>query len=313
VRATLRYASIITSALALALAPPAHADHARADGAGQLVYERDFPDPDLLQEDDVQYAFATNSGGTNVQVATADSPDGPWQPRPDALPHPPAWVGPDEHGLRNIWAPDATALPGGNGYALYFSGHNPNLGRECLGAATAERPGGPYTPTSPEPLLCARGEVIDPHLFVDDDGSRYLLYKQVVGRTATIRMQSIGADGITPRGDPIELLRADRPEEARVIEAPTLVHRPEGYVLFYSANGFKSGHYFTNYATSPNLRGPFTKAPGALLSGPEPRDPGGQDVTSDRLVFHGDLARPGQARGLFTTPLHWNGLTPVLG
>lgn len=309
-RATLHHAGIIASALALALALPAHAEAAEP---GRLVYDRDFPDPDVLLEDGVQYAFATNGGGRNIQVATADSPDGSWQPHPDALPQPPAWTGPDEHGRKNIWAPNATQLPDNNDYALYFSGHNPNLGRECLGAATSEQPGGPYTPTAQQPLVCARGEVIDPHTFVDEDGTRYLLYKEVVDRTATIRMQSIGEDGITPRGDPVELLRADRPEEAGVIEAPTLVHRPEGYVLFYSANGFKSGNYFTNYAASPNLRGPFAKAPGALLSGDSPRDPGGQDVLSNRLVFHGDLGRPGQARGMFTVPLHWDGLIPVLG
>ena len=310
-RATLRCASIIASTLAIAIGSPAHAESAGT--GGHLVYNRDFPDPDIYQEGGVNYAFATNSGGSNVQVATADSPDGPWHPQPDALPQTPPWVGLDKHGLKNVWAPNVTALPDGNGYALYYSAYNARLHRECLGAATADRPGGPYTPAGQDPLLCARGEVIDPHAFVDSDGSRYLLYKEVVGGTATIRMQSLNEDGTSLAGDPVELLRADRPEEDGIVEAPTLVHRPEGYALLYSANGFKTGDYFVNYATSPNLRGPYAKAPGKLLSGSRPGDPGGQDVLSNRLVFHGDLARPGQARGMFTTPLSWNGLTPVLG
>lgn len=312
-RATLRRAGIIASTLAITVAPPALAESSsETAGSGELVINRDFPDPDILQANGTQYAFATNSGGTNVQVATAETTSGPWQQQADALPRPPSWIGPDKRGLKNIWAPNVTPLPDG-GYGLYFSGFNPRLGRECLGAATSDQPGGPYTPTSQQPLLCARGEVIDPYTFVDDDGSRYLLYKREVGDTATIRMRAIGDDGITPNGREVELLRADRPEENGVIEGPTLVHRPEGYVLFFSANGFKSGHYFVNYATSPNLAGPFAKAPGSLLSGSNPGDPGGQDVLEDQVVFHGDLGRPGGPRGMFETALHWNGINPVLG
>lgn len=310
-RATLLRVGIIASTVAMVVAPSAWADNGRPASTGQLVINRDFPDPDILQEDGTKYAFATNSGGTNVQVATASSLDGPWNAKPDALPQTPGWVGLDKHGLKNIWAPDVSKRPDG-GYVLYFSGYNKQLGRECLGAATADQPAGPYTPTSQDPLVCARGEVIDPSTFVDGDGSKYLLYKEIVGNTATIRIRSLDDDGITPVGREVELLRADRPEEDGVIEAPTMVHRPEGYVLFFSGNGFRSGRYFVNYATSPNLHGPFAKAPGALMSGHGPTDPGGQDVAGNQMIFHGDLGRPGGPRGMFVTALEWNGLTPVI-
>ncbi|MDR7302531.1 glycoside hydrolase family 43 protein [Haloactinomyces albus] len=326
-----RRATLITAALTLLSGPVTRARAAGprdtdASDVAHLVIDRDFPDPDVIDVDGTRYAYATNSGGTNVQVATADALDGPWRRQPDALPSSnlPEWVGPDAQGFPNVWAPDVSSREEGT-FLLYYSAFHPGNQQQCLGAATAESPGGPFVPAGPQPLVCGpgRGDIIDPASFVDSDGCRYLLYKdsrgaRARGGPATIRLRPVAADGLTQQGPETVLLRSTRPEEAGIVEAPTLVRRPEGYVLFYSANAFDSGRYFTNYATSSALTGPYTKAPGAFLSkdklGGEVTDPGGQDVVADasHIVFHGDLAEPGGPRGMYLAELRWNGLHPVL-
>ncbi len=307
------------TAAGLALLSPPKAQAGPA--AARLVIDRDFPDPSIVEFNGGYYAHATNSGGRNVQVARADELRGPWQPPAEALPAAelPKWVGPDSRGRLNIWAPHVSRRTDG-AFLLYYTAFHPGAGHQCLGAAVADTPAGPFTPTGPQPLVCGsgRGDVIDPAAFVDSDGLRYLLYKDSRGGSSTIRSLPVDRDGVTPRGGETVLLRATRPEEAGVVEAPTLVRRPEGYVLFYSANTFASGDYFTNYATASTLTGPYTKAPGALLSrrtlGGGITDPGGQDVSESgsHIVFHGDLVKPGGPRGAYLAELGWDGSRPRL-
>lgn len=296
-------------------------------GPQRLVINQDFPDPGLLELSGTRYAYATNSGGRNIQLATAPALAGPWQQQPDAMPEAnlPAWIGRDDNGRHHIWAPDVVRRDDGR-FLLYYAAFHGEKRKQCMGAAVSEGPEGPFRPTGPQPLICGPeyGEVIDPAGFVDADGRRYLLYKQVLGSLphfgpSTIEIREVASDGVTFLGPSVDLLRADRPEEANVVEAPTLVRRHDGYVLFYSANAYDSGRYFTNFATSPDLLGPYTKAPGAFLSreslGGEVVDPGGQDLNAaaDRIVFHGDLGGPGGPRGMYVAELGWDGLRPILG
>lgn len=320
-----RHISLTTAILLLLMSPTALARErtGEADVARQVI-ARNFPDPDVFTHGGTHYAYATNTAGYNVQLATASDPTGSWEQRADALPQLPPWIGPSGTGSLNVWAPDVSARDDGT-FLLYYTAHHAYSGRQCIGAAVADSPEGPFVPTGPEPLICApgQGDVIDPGSFIDDDGSRYLLYKDSRGSRArsgpsTIHLRPVAADGLTPTGADVSLLSADRPEESGVVEAPTLLRRPGGYVLLYSGNTFDSGDYFTNYATAPSPTGPFTKAPGALLSkeilGGSVRNPGGQDVFADDelIAFHGDLPEPPGDRGLWIAELSWDGLNPVL-
>lgn len=314
------------AAILLLLISPAAQARDRDMGAemAKQVINRNFPDPDIFAADGTYYAYGTNTAGFNVQLATATGPAGPWQQRPDAMPHLPPWIGPAESGSLNIWAPDVSAREDGT-FLLYYTANHAASGRQCIGAAVAGSPLGPFEPTSPEPLICApgKGDVIDPASFIDEDGTRYLLYKDSQGPLArsgpsTIHLRPMAADGLTSTGPDVALLSADRAEENGVVEAPTMVRRPEGYVLFYSGNTFDSGHYFSNFATSTTPSGPFSKAPGQFLTrdslGGAVTNPGGQDIFGDGgwLAFHGDLAEPPGDRAMYVSGLSWNGLNPVL-
>lgn len=54
-----------------------------------------------------------------------------------------------------------------------------HAGGECLGAAVASSPTGPFTPVGSGPLVCTPelGGSIDASSFTDTDGKHYLLYK----------------------------------------------------------------------------------------------------------------------------------------
>lgn len=279
------------------------------------VIDRDFPDPDVLAEGGRFYAYSTNSfyGGAlvNVPVQRAEVLGGPWTVLGDAMPRPGSWVADGAHGGPNVWAPEIART--GAGYLLYYTAHHAALGVQCIGAATATAPAGPFEPLGRDALVGRRddGDTIDPESFVDTDGSRCLIYKS--GRVySTMWLQRMGADGLTPVGERVELFRSDRPEEANIVEAPSLVRHGDRYVLFYSANTFDSGDYFVNYAIAPRVTGPYTKAAGRWLTsatiGGAYRNPGHEAVVcgphGDHLVFHASL--DATTRAMFAVGLGWS-------
>jgi len=69
------------------------------------VISENFPDPSLISTNNTWYAFATNSGQYNVQVAQS-SDFITWEYlNQDALPDLPAWV---DASAPNVWAPDVS-------------------------------------------------------------------------------------------------------------------------------------------------------------------------------------------------------------
>ena len=253
---------------------------AATTAAPQLVIGEDFPDPEVNQFGATFYAYSTSSGHGRTPYATSSSPTGPWSIRGDALPTKPCWAG-----SGGFWAPDVSQRADGK-YLMYFTGPSVAAGRMCIGAALSSTPAGPFVPTSDQPLVCNAGEGgdIDPSSFVDGS-SRYLLYKNdgnAIGAPAIIWLQPMAADGVTPTGGRVELLRNNQPSEEGVIEAPRLVKRPSQYVLFFSAGIYTTGNYQTSYATSGSLTGPYTRAFRPLLTTASldnaVNGPGGEDV-----------------------------------
>ena len=69
------------------------------------VITANFPDPSFINVDGTYYAFATNNGAQNIQIAT--SPDfATWTVTGnDALPNLPSWTI-----AGNVWAPDVVQV-----------------------------------------------------------------------------------------------------------------------------------------------------------------------------------------------------------
>jgi arabinan endo-1,5-alpha-L-arabinosidase len=283
------------------------------------VINHDFADPAVLWAQGHYYAYSTMSryGATlwHVPLARADHLTGKWTVLGDAMPRLPGWVDTSSNGSGNVWAPDVSRQDDEK-YLLYFTARSAEEKIQCIGAASARSPRGPFAGSGSQPLVCqpqgVHVDAIDPSAFTDTDGTRYLLYASGLGRTA-IWLQRLSANGLHLVGRPRKLIEADRPDEAHVVEAPTLVHHGDHYVLFYSGSPFNSGKYFVNYSTACSLTGTFVKHNGQFLNkaslNEAYQNPGGEDVVTahrrDALIFHAYTTAT--RRSLFAASLSWDG------
>jgi beta-xylosidase len=292
---------------------------AGADTGSNPVIDRDFPDPDVLEVDGTYYAYATNTATANVQVATSTDLE-TWEPLPDdALPELPSWVIPGK-----TWAPEVTQF-GPENFVMYPTTTNFDPALQCIAVATATTPEGPFEIVGDEMLICPEDEggAIDASTFLDDDGTRYLLWKNdgnCCGLDTWLSIAPLSDDGLSLAGEATRLVQQDLPWEGNLVEAPTMVVRDGTYVLMYSCNDYGGEAYAIGYATADSPTGPFTKSEEPLLS-TDATDgryigPGGQDVVpapdgADRLVFH-SWDPSFLERGVNVLPLEWEDGRPVV-
>lgn len=286
--------------------------------AAAFLIDRDFADPDVIEADGHYVAFATNSRGVNVQFATSSDLMHWHGALQDALPDLPTWASEGR-----TWAPDVSAMEGG-GYMMYFAATHTASDKQCIGVATSPTVSGPYTSVADEPLVCPldEGGAIDPATFTDDDGTRYLIWKNdgnCCGIDTWIELAPLTPDGTRLAAPATKLLTRTEPWEGQLVEAPVLVKRDGHYVMFYSANDYATPDYAVGVATSAAITGPYLKQEGPLLStgstGGRYLGPGGQDIIptadGDVILFHGwdELLI---YRGLHSLHLDWDGAVPSL-
>jgi len=297
---------------------PAEESTALDDGGTGVnpVVDGDFPDPDLLEVNGTYYAYATNGNNNNVRIARSTDLT-TWESLPDGLPRLPSFVIPGK-----TWAPEVTQIEPGR-FVMYYTATNFSPTFQCIGVAVANSPEGPFEPVGEAMLICPpeEGGAIDASTFTDDDGTRYLLWKNdgnCCGLDTWLQMTPLSPDGTAIAGDTVRLVQQDLEWEGNLVEAPTLVKREGAYVLLYSAGDYGGGGYTTGYATASALTGPYTKSPEPLLSTAMTDDryigPGGQDVVvgpdgQDHLVFHSWYSSLGY-RGMNVLPLRWEDGTP---
>lgn len=302
------------------------------------VLMENFPDPFVLLHGGRFIAYSTNDG-PNVPVATstdlvhwqfATTPEGK---KRDALPRLGSWA---KAGF--TWAPEVLRI--GDRYMLYYTASDVKRNAQCIGVAVAADPMGPFIDTSPEPIVCQAdlGGSIDADAFRDADGKLYLYFKNDgnrVRKPAAIWGQQLAPDGMSVAGAPVELIHDDRPWEQRLVEAPTMVHSPIGYELFFSAAYFgwnedqRLSPYGMGYANCTGPLGPCTKSTdnpvlhsfndreSGCLSGP-----GHQSIfkvgTRSFISFHAWQANSGcrkvdDRRFLYLAPIFWKDGKPQLG
>ncbi|HEX8436060.1 glycoside hydrolase family 43 protein [Archangium sp.] len=303
------------------------------------VFRADFPDPFILEHEGRYFAYATNTGVANVQMASSMDLASwriLWDEREparlhDAMPVLPSWAKPGF-----TWAPEVLRTPGG--FVLYFTARHAASGLQCIGAATSHDPRGPFTSQAAEPLVCQYelGGTIDASPFRAPDGQLYLYFKNDgnnpgFNKPTEIFAQRLSPDGLSLTGDRISLIRNDAPWEGRVVEAPSMIERDGAYVLFFSANDYawhdaqRVSSYATGYATCEGPLGPCVDAPNNpfLASTFQPclSGPGHQTVfqSGDRqlLAFHSWSAttacRPGKlGRFMHIVQLAWQDGVPQI-
>lgn len=283
---------------------------ARAGGGGppvtrtftNPVINENFPDPFVLRVGEWYYAYGTNGGGNDVPVQRSRDLVN-WSFVGNALAGQPRWA---RAGL--TWAPEVMAFAP-NRYVLYYTTRDTLSDRQCVGAAVATRPEGPYTDTSERPLVCQAdlGGSIDASPFRDTDGQRYLLWKNdgnCCNLSTGIYLQKLGADGVSLVGTEKLLISNDALWEGAVVEAPSLHVSGGYYYLLYSGASYDNETYAVGYATARTLTGPYTKAPDpVVVTSGQVVGPGHQTVVTDGagqtwLAYHAwTLGAVGDASG----------------
>ncbi|TMQ93270.1 glycoside hydrolase [Actinomadura soli] len=285
------------------------------------VIHSSFADPTVIKVAGGYFAYGTNNATASMPVATAPSPTGPWKVAPgDGLARLPAWAM-----AGRTWAPEVVPPGRGSGsYVLYFSARRKGADEQCIGVATAVSPAGPFIPREGAPLVCPLnlGGAIDPASYIEEDGTRYLLYKSDARKTAAIYLVRLSPDGLTLAG-PAKQIMARRADEPVLVEAPDLVRRGGQYVLLYSSGWYFKPNYQTRYAVAASIEGPYQKAASPLQStggyGGKIPGPGSADVLADErgdyLIFHGIRDYHGGSRvtrGMYVARLGWDGARPAV-
>ena len=223
------------------------------------VITSNFPDPFLLQVDNVWYAYATNSRGRNVQVATSTDLVN-WELGRDAMPGLPGWV---RLSRPDVWAPEVLQLDGQ--FLLYFTARNKDHGAQCVGVAVSDSPLGPFRDRGDAPFVCQpeEGGSIDASPFRDTDGTLYLYWKNDGndrGLPTYLYGQQMTPDGLGLVGEPVRLVANQQPWTGPLVEAPTMWLQDGQYTLFYSGNFYATDAYAVGYAVCESPLGPCVEA-----------------------------------------------------
>ncbi len=270
----------------------------------------------MLRVGDTYYAYATNGGDGNIQTARSTDLVN-WQMLPDAMPVLPAWVQPGR-----TWAPEVTRMANGT-FVMYFTARDRASDRQAIGVATSANPQGPFVGHGDKAFIAQpeQGGSIDASSFAEDNGARYVLWKNdgnAIGQDTWLHIQKVSADGLTRQGEPARLIRADKEWEGRLIEAPTLWKRNKILPVLF-------GQRFHQRPLRHRLRRrvradrPLRKSDAPLLVTDRARGilgPGGQDVVLDKsgqswLLYHA-YPPQGRYRRLNLDRLIWRGDTPVI-
>jgi len=162
----------------------------------------------------------------------------------------------DSYGEIGFWAPQVFEYKG-----LFYMAYTAN---EHIAMATSKSPLGPFVNTSKEALK-APVKQIDPFVFFDDDGRKYLYHVRLTqgNRIYVAELQDdlmaikpeTLRECITGELEWENTQKTDWP----VTEGPTVLKHKGLYYLIYSANDFRNPDYAVGYAISESPLGPWKK------------------------------------------------------
>jgi beta-xylosidase len=165
----------------------------------------------------------------------------------------------DAFGTAGFWAPQVF-LHNKKFYMAYTANEN-------IAIAESDHPAGPFKQKIKQ-ALSAEVKQIDPFIFIDDDGKKYLYHVRLTagnrifvaemnGDFSSIKPETL-KECIAATGGWENTAKANWP----VAEGPSIVKHRKLYYLFYSANDFRSPDYAVGYATSDHPLGPWMKHTG---------------------------------------------------
>ena len=188
----------------------------------------DYPDPSIIRVGTDYWAVATSSEWAPEFPIMYSRDLVNWQVVGAVFHKRPGWS------TGNYWAPEIASYRGR--YFVYYVGHKKD-GPLCVAVATANKPTGPYKDHGP--LVCQDAGSIDAMPVTDENGARYLIWKEdgnSRNQPTPIWAQQLSSDGTKLMGQPRELIRNDAPWEAQLVEGPFIMRRGDWFYMFYSGN-----------------------------------------------------------------------------
>ncbi len=162
----------------------------------------------------------------------------------------------DAYGTANFWAPQIF-VDRNIFYMAYVANEN-------IAIATATTAAGPFTQKK-SVKLDAPVKQIDPFVFIDDDGKKYLYHVRLInGNKIFVAQMKDDFSAIIPETLK-ECITANTQWENTtntnwpVTEGPSILKHKGIYYLFYTANDFRNPDYAVGYATSKSPYGPWIK------------------------------------------------------
>ncbi|GAP47506.1 family 43 glycosylhydrolase, partial [Streptomyces azureus] len=201
-------------------------------------------DPDIVRFGDTFYIYPTTDGfegwsGTRFK-AYSSTDLVHWKDHGVILD-----LGPDVSWADSrAWAPAMTEKDGK--YYFYFCAD------ANIGVAVSDSPTGPFKDALGKPLLKAgdfRGQMIDPAVFTDDDGKKYLYWGN-------------GRAYVVPLGDDMTSIDTSKVTDitpSGYNEGTFVIKRKGTYYFMWSENDTRDENYRVAYATGPSPTGPWTK------------------------------------------------------
>lgn len=213
-------------------------------------------DPTVFYHDDTYYLYGTVEGNADQGFEVYTSKDLKSWEGPKGVSDGFALKKGDAYGTKGFWAPQVFYHQG-KFYMAYTANEN-------IAIAESNSPLGPFTQQVKEPLA-APVKQIDPYVFVDDDGKKYLYHVRLKdGNRIYVAEMNDDFSGIkeeTLR----ESIAAKEPWENTanaawpVAEGPTVLKHNGLYYMTYSANDFRNPDYAVGYAISRSPLGPWVK------------------------------------------------------
>nr|WP_315158860.1 glycoside hydrolase family 43 protein [uncultured Flavobacterium sp.] len=163
----------------------------------------------------------------------------------------------DAFGDKGFWAPQIFEYQ--NIFYMFYTAN------EHIALATSKSPLGPFI-NSQKTELKSNVKQIDPFVFFDDNGKKYLYH---------VRLENGNRIFVAELNDDLSSIKSETLTECvsaqsgwedtqnvpwKVAEGPTVVKHKGVYYLFYSANDFRNPDYAVGYATSSSPLGPWIKS-----------------------------------------------------
>lgn len=174
-------------------------------------------------------------------------------------------------GYKDFWAPEVIYQNGQ--FIMHYTARWDYNNSLRIGVAISNDPLGPFVDVyDKKPMFDEGYAVIDGHVFIDDDGTRYFYYDRDCSEyiyegkhESHIYVTTLDSTFTKLVGNKKMIIKPEQPWEIqtgtwRWNEGPFVLKHQQRYYLMYSAGFYASKGYAIGYAVAKHPMGPFVKA-----------------------------------------------------